>query len=148
MPLFLEDDQMCYACGRHNPQGLKINFEHPKKGTLKAAVVFSKHHQGFKNIVHGGMMALVLDEIMVNLAWREGIPAMTGELFVRLKKAAKIGQKVHLEGHLEDGGEGKRVFYAAATAKNDSGELLASAKATCIRIKDQDIKLEAPSKSS
>ncbi len=142
MPLFLEDDHMCYACGPENPQGLKIKFEHPGKGVLRAAVVFSKHHQGFKNIVHGGMMALVLDEMMVNLAWREGIPAITGELRVRLVKAAKIGQKVHLEGRLEGGGEGKKVFHTTATAKDDSGELLAAAKATCIRIKEHNIRLE------
>lgn len=142
MSLFLEDDHRCYACGPDNPQGLKLKFEHPRKGMLRATVVFAKHHQGFKNIVHGGMMALVLDEIMVNLAWREGIPAVTGELRVRLKKAAKTGQKVHLEGVMEAGEGDKKVFYAAATAKDDSGEVLATAKATCIRIQNHNIRLE------
>lgn len=148
MSLFLEDDHMCYACGQNNPHGLKLKFEHPQKGLLKATVVFAKHHQGFKNIVHGGMMALVLDEMMVNLAWKEGISAVTGEIKVRLVKAAKTGQKVHLEGSLESGEEGKKVFFASAVAKDESGEVLATAKATCIRIKDHNIKLDGPPKSS
>lgn len=134
MPIELEDDQMCYVCGLKNPVGLKLYFEQPEKGVLKSTVIFSKEHQGFKNIVHGGMMAMVLDEMMVNLAWKEGIPAVTAELNVRLKKAAKIGQKIHLEGHLEQRREGK-LIYARSEAKNEAGELLAQATATCILIR-------------
>ena len=91
MALELEDDHMCYVCGKENPQGLKLDFKHPEKDRLEATVVFTKEHQGFKNIVHGGMMAMLLDEMMVNLAWKEGIPAVTAEFTVRLKKAAKVG---------------------------------------------------------
>ena len=132
MNLKLEDDQMCYVCGSKNPLGLKLHFEYPQKGLLKSTVVFSKEHQGFKGIAHGGMMAMVLDEMMVNLAWKEGIPAVTVELNVRLKKAAKIGQKVLLEGRLEKG-QG-RVLYASSEAKNEKGEVLANATATCILV--------------
>ena len=133
MPLKLEDDQMCYVCGSKNPLGLKLRFEHPEKGLLRSTVIFSKEHQGFRDIVHGGMIAMVLDEMMVNLAWKEGIPAVTVELNVRLKKAAKIGQKVLLEGHLE-GGRG-RVLRASSEAKNEKGEVLATATAACVLIR-------------
>ena len=132
MPLRLEDDQMCYVCGKNNPHGLHLDFEHPSEGKLQATVVFSKQHQGFKNIVHGGMMAMVLDEMMVNLAWKEGVPAVTAELTVRLKKTAKIGEKIYLEGRI-DRREG-RALYASSVAKNAEGEILASATASCIRI--------------
>ena len=135
MSLRLEDDHMCYVCGKANEKGLRLNFTHTQRGRLEATVVFSKHHQGFKGIVHGGMMAMVLDEMMVNLAWKEGIPAVTAELHVRLKKAAKTGEKVRLEGHIEGGGERqKRAFQASSIAKNERGEVLASATATCMRI--------------
>jgi len=136
MPLELEDDQMCYVCGSKNPFGLKLRFDHPEKGLLRSEVVFSKEHQGFKGVLHGGMMAMVLDEMMVNLAWTEGIPAVTVELNVRLKKAAKIGEKVLLEGHFEKGEEG-RVLHARAEAKNEKGEVLANATATCIVIRQK-----------
>lgn len=123
---------MCYVCGSENKLGLKLKFEHPEKNVLRAVMAFSKEHQGFKNIVHGGMMAMVLDEMMVNLAWKEGVPAVTAELTVRLKKATKVGESVFLEGRL-DGGEG-RVLKATASAKNDAGQLLATASATCMRL--------------
>lgn len=133
MPFILEDDHHCYVCGKENPLGLKLDFEHPQKGLLKASVVFSKQHQGFKNVVHGGMMAMVLDEMMVNLAWKEGLSAVTAELTVRLKKPAYIGETIYLEGRLEK--TGPRLVQAQADAKNVAGELLASASAFCVRIK-------------
>ncbi len=134
MSLVLEDDRMCYVCGEKNPKGLKLKFEHPKPGLLKAVVVFQKEHQGYNGVVHGGMMAMVLDEMMVNLAWTEGIPTVTGELITRFKKPAKIGQKIHFEGVLDASKRKGRVVYASASAKTESGVLLASATATCIQI--------------
>lgn len=143
MAIRLEDDFMCYVCGKDNPHGLKLQFQHVAKGHLTSEVVFSKQHQGYKGIVHGGMIAMVLDDLIVNLAWREGVPAVTGELKIRLKKPAKVGERILLEGFVSPGQEekfAKRLFYAEATAKDSSGELLATAKGTCVRIDTQSHK--------
>ncbi len=137
---------MCYVCGKNNPRGLKLKFEHSEKGRLRSVVVFRKEHQGFKGIVHGGMIAMVLDEMMVNLAWKEGVPAVTAEFTVRLKKPAQIGEKVYLEGVIKK--EGGRGIYTSSVAKNEKGEILASATATCVKIKNQSIILEEQIKES
>ncbi len=134
MALYLEDDRMCYVCGLKNSKGFRLKFQHPARGRLTAVVTFSKEHQGFKNIVHGGMMAMILDEMMVNLAWKEGIPAVTAELNVRLKKPARIGEKIYFEGRVNEERRKGRVIYAASHAKNEAGEILASASAVCIRM--------------
>ena len=133
MTLKLADDRMCYVCGKDNPHGFRLAFKHPEHNRLTAEVVFSKHHQGFQDIVHGGMVSMLLDEMMVNLAWVENTPAVTAELTVRLKKPVKVGERVFLEGRI-DGREGSRVLRASASAKNAQGALLATAKGTCIRI--------------
>ena len=132
MTLHLEDDQMCYVCGKKNRAGFKLQFTHPHKGRLTAEVTFQKKHQGYKNIVHGGMVTLLLDEIMVNLAWLDGLPAVTAELTVRLKKAVPVGQKVLLEGLLvkEEG----RLLRMSATAKDPKGIVYASAEAKCLKM--------------
>ena len=136
MPIRLEDDQQCYVCGKENAQGLRLDFDHSQAGVLKAVVVFSKHHQGYKGIVHGGMIGMVLDEMVVNLAWMERFPVVTVELNVRLKKAAKVGERVLLEGRL--GEEKNRLLEGRSTAKNEAGELLAEATVRCMRIKSPD----------
>ena len=133
MSLELQDDQMCYVCGKNNPQGFRLDFEHPQKGVLTATVVFAKEHQGYRDIVHGGMISMLLDEMMVNLAWKEGLPAVTAELNVRLKKPTRVGEKVYFEGRIDR--EEPRMLHARATAKNEAGEVLASATAICMRIR-------------
>jgi acyl-coenzyme A thioesterase PaaI-like protein len=135
MSLDLEDNKYCYGCGDQNPSGLRMSFEHPEKGRLLSKVTFAKEHQGFKGIVHGGMVSLVLDEVMLNLCWLEGLRAVTAELTVRLKKPVPVGESVLFEGII-DSQEGRAV-YTSGTAKNSRGELLATAKATCIRAKEQ-----------
>mgnify|MGYP001584497241 CR=1 FL=1 len=100
---------------------------------MTSEVVFAKEHQGYKDIVHGGMVGMLLDEIMVNVAWFEGTPVVTGELTVRLKKAVKVGERVFLEGWIER--EEARVVYGRAEARNALGEVLASASASCVKIK-------------
>jgi len=135
MTLDLNDDHMCYVCGKDNPQGFRLDFQHPEPGVLTADVVFSKHHQGYRDIVHGGMMSMLLDEMMVNLAWKEGKPSVTGELNVRLKKPAAVGEKVFFEGRIDR--EESRLLHTSATAKNALGEILASATAVCVRIRQK-----------
>lgn len=76
---------------------------------------------------------MLLDEIMVNLAWKEGAPVVTGELNVRLKKPTRVGEKVFFEGRIDR--EEPRLLRASATAKNKAGEVLASATAVCVRIR-------------
>jgi acyl-coenzyme A thioesterase PaaI-like protein len=75
---------------------------------------------------------MLLDEVMVNLAWKEKHPAVTAELNVRFKKAVRVGQKVVFEGRL-DSIKG-RLIQASAEAKGEDGEVLATATAQCMTI--------------
>ena len=133
--LKLEDNHGCYVCGKDNPRGFRLDFSHPEEGILRTEVVFRAEHQGYKNIVHGGMVTMLLDEMMVNLTWIEDTPSVTAELTVRLKKPVKVGERVLFEGRIDR--REARAVYASASAKNAQGELLATAKATCIRIQRQ-----------
>lgn len=133
MSLKLQDDHFCYVCGKDNPAGLRLDFEHPKKGVLRAVAVFNREHQGYRGIVHGGILSMVLDEMMVNLAWKEGLPVVTGEITVRLKKPAPTGERIFFEGRIER--EDRRLVYASAKALNAQDEVLATATAVCVKIR-------------
>ncbi len=144
MSLDLQDDHMCYVCGKDNPAGFRLKFQHPQSGVLTADTVFSKEHQGYRDIVHGGMITMLLDEMMVNLAWLEGKPAVTAELNVRLKKPTRVGERVFFEGRIDS--EESRLLRASATARNAKGQILASAAAVCVRIKKGHNKQLEPDK--
>ena len=76
----LEDDSISFVCGTKNNSGLKLEFLLNKEGrSISTEFIPQKMHQGFKDIVHGGIIGLILDECMVNLAWRLGMHAVEGE---------------------------------------------------------------------
>ncbi len=133
MTLRLEDDQYCFVCGKENTLGFGLTFKHTPGKFIRTEVVFDKKHQGYKGIVHGGFISMLLDEVMVNLAWKEKKPAVTAELTVRLKKAVRIGEKVIFEGRFDE--VKGRLIRASAEARGEGGELLATATAQCMMIR-------------
>ncbi len=56
-----EDFSLCFACGKDNPIGLKLNFIYNGK-EVKSEFIPGKYHQGWKNIIHGGILYTLLDE--------------------------------------------------------------------------------------
>src|SRR5215475_13925053 len=60
----LPHTRSCFVCGEANPLGLKMRFETDGK-IVHAKFSPRPEHIGFKGVVHGGLIATVLDEIMV-----------------------------------------------------------------------------------
>jgi len=87
----LRDDGMCFACGKNNPLGLHLEVR--LDGERDAVTEFTpeKRHQGYKDIVHGGILVTVLDEVIAHTLYQRGIMAMTGKLEVRYHRPALVG---------------------------------------------------------
>ncbi len=132
----LGDDRWCFACGENNPIGLKLKFTLDESRVLHTSFTFRKEHQGYTDIVHGGFLGLILDEIMLNLAWRLGIGAVTAGLELRFKKAVRVGDTVDFKGWI--GGRRNRLLTAQAEARDAQGRMVATAEARCIILKDSD----------
>ena len=128
----LEDDRWCFACGEKNPRGLKLMFTLDTSEALHSSFTFGKEHQGYKGIVHGGLVGLILDEMMLNLAWRLGLKAVTANLELRFKKAVLVGETVRFKGWIT--GRQKRLLTAASEARDKAGDLVATASAKCITL--------------
>jgi len=128
--LMLEDDQMCFACGSKNPIGLKLKFTLEEDNVLRTQFTPQKVHQGYKDIVHGGIIALILDEVMVNLLWKSGRPAISAEIEVKLSQSVKPGETVYFEARISK--DGKKVIYTQAKAMKQDQTLVASATAKCV----------------
>jgi len=126
------DDFYCFACGKNNPDGLKLEFS-IKDGKIYSEYTFPKKFQGYANIVHGGMIALVLDEVMVNLPWKlYKVPVVSAEIDVRFKKPVKIGEKLTFIAEIEK--EYKNLIYTKGKAELENGEIVAIASAKCIKV--------------
>ena len=95
----LEDDHYCFGCGADNKSGLCISWEVRGSKTF-AWFTPRREFQGWKGIVHGGILATLLDEAMTRLAWIARGGALTAEMTVRYLKPVRIDQKIRIEGEI------------------------------------------------
>lgn len=129
----LEDDRYCFCCGSLNNSGLKLEFEVDEKNkSLSTEFTPQKIHQGFKDIVHGGMIGLILDECMVNLAWKLGIHAVSAEYTVKLVNPAFVGKKLFFSSKIK--AEKKRLLEAEGECIDEEGKVIARSSSKCIKI--------------
>jgi len=97
----LKDDGLCFACGKKNDFGLKLDFEidHQLRRS-KTIFLFKKIHQGYANIVHGGIITTILDEAMGRLLFDLGILSLTVWLEVRFLHPVMVGDEVFIQGEI------------------------------------------------
>ncbi len=126
-------DQMCFACGRDNPFGLHLTFR--DEGDMSVTTFVSvAAHQGYKGIVHGGLMATVLDEVMVRFVWQKYGSAATAKLEVRYRHPAPTETPIEVRGWITAVRHGGRAFETAAEARLADGTVLAEATGLAIRL--------------
>ena len=125
------DDRYCLCCGEKNPMGFKMKFRY-EDGKLFSETVIPKQFQGFRDVVHGGVLGTLLDEMMVNLYWLKGEKAVTAEYQVRLKAPCPVNRKVLLSAwHLESK---RNILLTGARAQLEDGTVVAEASAKCMKI--------------
>ena len=117
---------MCFGCGSRNARGLLLSFKvDEKKRVIESRWIPAKEHQGYADIVHGGMIGLVLDELMGNLLWKLGFPAVTGEMTVRFLRPAKVDHPLVCRAHVRS--RKGRIFQMEAAAADTQGRPVALA---------------------
>jgi len=116
----------CFVCGKENPFGLKITF-FKDKNEVKTEFVPKSKHQGFKGVVHGGILFSILDEIMGRTAViTKGVMTLTVEIDIKYRKKALVGEKIIFTAQMtKDLG---RMIEAQGQACSENGALLTEAK--------------------
>lgn len=130
----------CFVCGESNPHGLKLRF-HSAGNVVTAKFRPCPEHIGFKGVVHGGITATVLDEIMV---WACVVAtkkfAYCAELNVRYLKPLAPDQEVTVTSELVVDRRG-RIFEAKAAVLDAAGEPLVQATGKYMPIREADAAL-------
>ena len=125
----------CFVCGESNSAGLKLRFETDGR-VVRARFRPRAEHVGFKQVIHGGIISTVLDEIMV---WACAVGtkrfAYCVELNVRYVKSARPGEETVASAELVENRRNK-IFEAKAELRNAAGELLASATGKYLPLKE------------
>ena len=116
----------CFVCGKDNPFGLNVTFL-KDKNEVRAELIPESKHQGFKGIVHGGILFSILDEIMGRTAViTKRLMTLTVEVNIKYRKKAKVGEKIIFTAHMtKDLG---RMIEAQGQVCKEDGTLIAEAK--------------------
>ncbi len=73
----------CFVCGVQNPMGLNLEFKDDGEREVIAEVVVPSHFNGYPGVVHGGIVAAILDEVSGRAVLLQGYG--TENLFVTVK---------------------------------------------------------------
>ncbi len=108
----------CFGCGSENPDGLHLEVRY-EQDRVVVDVAFDKRHEGGPGLVHGGMSAAVLDDLIgfVMIAHRQ--PGVTANLSVNYLRPIPVGMHLRAEAWMTrvDG----RKMFAEAVAFDDQG---------------------------
>jgi acyl-coenzyme A thioesterase PaaI-like protein len=119
----------CFACGKENPIGLHLEFT-PKDSCVEAVFSPGFFHQGYPNIVHGGIVTTLLDEAMAYVLEFNNYRGLTARLNVKFIKALKPDEKYRVIGYL-DKIRGK-VIKTHAEILDEENRIIVKAYATFV----------------
>ncbi len=122
------DYQRCFVCGQRNPYGLHLVF-HMDEDSIVADFQPREEHQGFPGVIHGGIVAAVLDEALgrTSLLGNNQEWTMTGRLEVRYRRFVPYGPLLRVRARLDM--VRRRVLQASGvlTLADDESAVLAEA---------------------
>jgi acyl-coenzyme A thioesterase PaaI-like protein len=130
----------CFVCGIENPIGLHLKFYETGPGEVTADLNLPDRYQGYPGIVHGGIIAAMLDEAAgrAHMGPFETPRFMfTAKMDVRYRKNVPVGQPLRLVG--KAGPSKSRAAEACSAIYDQQGTLLADADVLLVNVPERMI---------
>jgi acyl-coenzyme A thioesterase PaaI-like protein len=124
------DHDHCLFCGSANPDSLGLAFSIDGPGAVRGHVDPDEHLQGYTGILHGGIVAALLDAAMTHCLFMQDVQAVTADLRVRYVDPVPCRGRLELTARLVDGS--RRVYRLRAELQRE-GRVLAWAEAKFLR---------------
>ena len=123
----------CFGCGGANPRGMQLTFEQDDAaGRIRGRFRIAAEYQGGAGFVHGGIVAMLLDEAMAKVSRFKQDHAVTGEMTVEYLRPVPVGEEIVVEGwEVERDGRNRN---REGEIRNGAGVLLARGRARFVEI--------------
>jgi acyl-coenzyme A thioesterase PaaI-like protein len=127
----------CFICGLENPVGLKLRIYRTEPGVIETTYTAPEHFQGYPGVLHGGIVAAILDEISERA--HIGNPSeprfmFTGKIEVKYRKNVPVGKPLKIIG--KAGKSKGKIAEGWAGIYNEQSELLAEATTLLVDVPD------------
>jgi acyl-coenzyme A thioesterase PaaI-like protein len=118
-----------------NPPVDNLRFCFSEEGMLTGRFVFSAKHQGYNGVVHGGIIAAVIDASMAQCCMGHGIIAYTTDLSIRYRNPVRIAMPILLETRIV--GKARDVLFSLECNIVQEGQVYVSAKGRFFRVAEE-----------
>ena len=115
-------DKECFACGLDNKAGLQMKFKTNGK-MLKSELAVPSHLRGWSDLVHGGVLSTVIDEMMSwSAIYLEKKFILTKNMKVNFLKPVRIETPIVAQGFIKEH-LNERQAVMRAEILNEAGEV-------------------------
>ena len=96
------NSRMCFVCGLENPAGLKLKFYESGPGETQARWTAPDRFQGYPGVLHGGIVASLLDEVAGRAVMGGDPPRfmVTVTMDIKYRKPVPLGSELLLIGRV------------------------------------------------
>lgn len=136
VPLGNDDpNNQCFGCSPHNDRGLRLTFMRTESRTVESRYTVPEHFCGAPQVVHGGIQAAMLDEVLgyacqtafedpstdADLS-KQDLQIVTASFALKYRIPVPTGAPLVLRG-VVDRVEGRNVFVNGVILDADAREL-------------------------
>ena len=115
----LSDDRYCFACGPLNPIGLQMEVSFQDNKAF-SRLSLRREFQGWKDMVHGGVVATILDEIMAHAVIHYIGQALTTSLQITYRAPLHVEDEIEVVGYVAE--RKRRLAIARAEISIPGGD--------------------------
>ncbi len=119
-------EDRCFGCGQQNEQGLRLKFRRSENGHVEADYVVPESYGGAPGVVHGGIQAVLLDEVLGVTAHQSANDGrwkiVTADFRLRYRRPTPTGKPLKIRGRLARV-EGRDYFLEGEIVDSDGATL-------------------------
>ncbi len=91
----------CIACGNAYGQTMRLRFAPTSDGAVEGVFKPGPSYEGYAGILHGGVIATLLDAAMTHCLFAQGRRAVTADLHIRYRHPVGSEDECHLRASIE-----------------------------------------------
>jgi uncharacterized protein (TIGR00369 family) len=134
-------ENLCFGCGGGNDGGMRLTFgEDGERKRIRGRFTLGARYQGGGGMAHGGIIALLLDEVMGKVCKFSEVRAVTAEMEVKFLKPVPVDAEIIVEGWQEEA-KGRNLFLVAEI-RNGEGGVLARGRGRFVAVAPREAKAE------
>ena len=128
-----KQDNPCFGCGGANAKGMRLVFEKDdQRRRITGRFRLGAEYQGGAGYLHGGIIALLLDEAMGKLNRFYDVRAVTAELTVEYLRPVPVEEEITVEAE-EVSREGRNLMHRGEI-RNAAGKILARGRGRFVAV--------------